>query len=62
MEAGVRAIPTTEAATEPGEETGLFHALQDMAREFGGVELEIPPRDPARVVRGPDQQLVGPTG
>jgi plasmid stability protein len=48
MEAEMRAI-LTEAVTEPGEEPGLFRALQDMASEFGGVELEIPPRDsPAR--------------
>lgn len=48
MEAEMRAI-LTEAVTEAGEEPGLFRALQDMASEFGGVELEIPPRDsPAR--------------
>jgi plasmid stability protein len=41
MEAEIRAI-LTDAVSEPGEDTGLFHALLDRFGELGGVELEIP--------------------
>ncbi len=43
MEAEMRAI-LTEAVSEPGEDTGLFHAILDRFGQLGGVELDVPAR------------------
>ncbi len=45
MEAEARAI-LAEAVMPPGE--GLFTALHRTFAELGGVEIELPPRTPAR--------------
>jgi plasmid stability protein len=43
MEAEIRAI-LTDAVSEPGEDTGLFHVLLERFGQLGGVELDIPAR------------------
>lgn len=51
MESEIRTI-LKNAVREPGDDSGLFHAMLDRFGDLGGVELELPPR--ATPVRAPD--------
>jgi plasmid stability protein len=47
MEAEAREILKCGLSTEP-REPNLFKSIRQHVEKFGGVELEIPPRGPAR--------------
>lgn len=49
MEAEIRAI-LIESVQEPVPPVGPFVALLERFSEVGGVELELPPREPMRRV------------
>lgn len=53
MEAEARAI-LVSAVREPAEDDDLFSALLRRFGELGGVELDIPPREPVRPVDLPE--------
>ena len=48
MEAELRAIVTEAVDTPPGPALNLAEAIRRRFAPFGGVELELPPRTPAR--------------
>ena len=48
LEAELRAIVTEVAGTEGRAEVNLAEAIRRRFAPLGGVELELPPREPAR--------------
>jgi plasmid stability protein len=48
MEEEVRVILREAVAKDPKVHTNLATFIADLFRPFGGVELEIPPREPVR--------------
>ena len=48
LEAELRAIVTEVAGTEGRAEVNLAEAIRRRCAPLGGVELELPPREPAR--------------
>jgi len=48
LEAELRAIVTEIAGTEGRSEVNLAEAIRRRFAPLGGVELELPPREPAR--------------
>ncbi|MGQ0801596.1 MAG: FitA-like ribbon-helix-helix domain-containing protein [Pseudomarimonas sp.] len=48
MEEEVRSILGTALADPPEPEESLYEAIRSRVAIFGGVELELPPREPLR--------------
>ncbi len=48
MEAEVREILAEAVANEPEPSKGLGTQIHDLFKPLGGVELELPPREPMR--------------
>lgn len=48
MEEEARAILRTATAAEPFAQRGLGSAIRARVAELGGVELDLPPREPLR--------------
>ena len=48
MKEELRPIPSDADEREPAPAKGLGTALHALFRPFGGVELELPPREPMR--------------
>ena len=48
MEEEARLILADAVSREPVPERGMGTAIHELFRPFGGVELELPPREPMR--------------
>ncbi len=48
MEAEARTILTTVVDADPGPRENLYDAIRRLVEPIGGVELELPPREPMR--------------
>lgn len=48
MEAEAREILKSGLKPEPGKRLNLFESIRRHIEPFGGIELELPPREPIR--------------
>lgn len=48
MEAEARTILKSAVETDPGPRENLYDAIRRLVEPIGGVELELPPREPMR--------------